>query len=71
MDIRTKAILSVMLIITILTSAFIFMSIQQQNAHLESVIKTKKDNATFLAENLQEHVFVTYKTRIVSLAIRY
>ena len=68
MDIRAKAILSVMLTITILTSVFVFMSIQQQNAHLDNDIRIKRENANFLAENLQEQVFVAYKSRIVSLA---
>ncbi|MDG4475484.1 ATP-binding protein [Thiovibrio frasassiensis] len=68
MDIRAKSILSVMLTITILTSVFVFMSIQQQNAQLDNDIRTKRENANFLAENLQDQVFIAYKSRIVSLA---
>ena len=68
MDIRAKAILSVMLTITILTSVFVFMSIQQQHGHLQNIIQTKQENAIFLAENLQEQSFSVYKSRIVSLA---
>ncbi len=68
MDIRAKAILSVMLTITILTSVFVFMSIQQQNGHLAGAIQTKQESAIFLAENMQEQVFATYKSRSVSLA---
>ncbi|MHB8223500.1 MAG: hypothetical protein ACYDHV_11715, partial [Desulfurivibrionaceae bacterium] len=68
MDIRAKAILSVMLTIAILTSIFVFMFIQQQNEHLAGAIQTKQENAAFLAENMQEQVFAAYKSRIVSLA---
>ncbi|MFA7348667.1 MAG: ATP-binding protein [Desulfurivibrionaceae bacterium] len=68
MDIRAKAILSVMLTITILTSIFVFMSIQQRNDHLQNVIQAKKESSNFLAENLQEQIFAAYKSRIVSLA---
>ena len=68
MDIRAKAILSVMLTITILTSIFVFMSIQQRNDHLQNVIQAKKESSNFLAENLQEQIFSAYKSRIVSLA---
>jgi len=68
MDIRAKAILSVMLTIAILTSIFVFMSIQQRNEHLASAIQTKQENAAFLTENMQEQVFAAYKSRIVSLA---
>ncbi|MGV1100551.1 ATP-binding protein [Thiovibrio sp. JS02] len=68
MDIRAKAILSVMLTITVLTGIFLFMSIQQHNAHLKAVLQTKKDSAHFLAETLQEQVFAAYKSRVVSLA---
>ncbi len=68
MDIRAKAILSVILTITILTSVFVFMSIQQRNGHLADAIQTKRETATFLAENMQEQVFAAYKSRIVSLA---
>jgi len=57
MDIRAKAILSVMLTITILTSIFVFMSIQQRNDHLQNVIQAKKESSNFLAENLQEQIF--------------
>jgi hypothetical protein len=67
MDIRAKAILSVMLTITILTSIFVFMSIQQRNDHLQNVIQAK-GSSNFLAENLQEQIFSAYKSRIVSLA---
>ena len=68
MDIRAKAILSAMLTFAILTSIFVFMSIQQRNGHLADAIQTKRENATFLAENMQEQVFAAYKSRIVSLA---
>jgi PAS domain S-box-containing protein len=68
MEIRAKAILSVMLTIAILTSIFVFMFIQQQNEHLAGAIQTKQENAAFLAENMQEQVFAAYKSRIVSLA---
>ena len=68
MNIRTKAILSVMLIITTLTVAFLYLSIRQQNTHLQRTIATKRANAQFLAQNLQEQIFAGYKARIVSLA---
>src|SRR3989338_4434401 len=68
MDIRAKAILSAMLTFAILTWIFVFMSIQQRNGHLADAIQTKRENATFLAENMQEQVFAAYKSRIVSLA---
>ena len=60
MDIRAKAILSAMLTFAILTSIFVFMSIQQRNGHLAGAIQTKRENATFLAENMQEQVFSAY-----------
>jgi len=68
MDIRAKAILSVILTISVLTALFVFMSIQQQNAHLKTILANKKESAHFLADNLQEQIFSAYKSRIVSLA---
>ncbi|MFZ5775233.1 MAG: ATP-binding protein [Thermodesulfobacteriota bacterium] len=68
MNIRTKAILSVMLIIATLAVVFAFLSIQQQHAHLHSVIAGKRENAKQLAANLQEQAYAPYKGRIVSLA---
>ena len=68
MHIRTKAILSVMLTTTVLTAVFIVMAIQQQNAHLKTIIDAKKKNSHFLADSIQKQIFAVYKSRIVSLA---
>ncbi|MFZ5764929.1 MAG: hypothetical protein ACOY4H_04945 [Thermodesulfobacteriota bacterium] len=68
MTIRAKAILSVTLTIGLLTAVFLALGIQQQNAHLRQLLTDKKSNAHFLADTLQEQIFTTYRTRIVSLA---
>lgn len=68
MNIRTKAILSVLLIITLLSTFYLTLSISQQRRQLQDDILTKKKTALFLTENLQEQAFAHYRTRIVSLA---
>ncbi|MFZ5758802.1 MAG: ATP-binding protein, partial [Thermodesulfobacteriota bacterium] len=68
MTIRAKAILSVTFTIGLLTAVFLALGIQQQNAHLRQLLEDKKSSAHFLADTLQEQIFTTYRTRIVSLA---
>ncbi len=68
MNIRTKAIILVLFLITCMTGAYLSISIKHQHQDLENKILTKKKSALFLAEMLQEQAFSNYRTRIVSLA---
>ncbi len=68
MNIRTKAIFTVLLIITILAGIYLTVSINHQRQDLANDILAKKKSALFLADNLQEQAFANYRTRIVSLA---
>lgn len=68
MNIRTKAILLVLFIITLLAGTYLALSISQQQQNLRDKIATKEKSANFLAKNLQEQAFAHYRTRIVSLA---
>ncbi|MBU1418475.1 MAG: response regulator [Proteobacteria bacterium] len=68
MNIRTKSILFVLLIITLLSTVYLTLSISHQRQDLNNKILAKEKSALFLAENLQEQAFAHYRTRIVSLA---
>lgn len=68
MTIRTKAILFVLLIISLLSTLFLSFTISHRQQDLSDKIEAKKKSALFLTENLQEQAFAHYRTRIVSLA---
>lgn len=68
MNIRTKSILFVLLIITLLSIVYLTLSISHQRQDLNDKILAKEKSALFLAENLQEQAFAHYRTRIISLA---
>ncbi len=68
MNIRFKAILTVLFIISLLAAVYLTISIKHQRQDLSDKILAKKKSALFLAENLQEQAFAHYRTRIVSLA---
>ncbi len=68
MTIRTKAITVVLLIIAVLAGVYLTISINHQRQDLHDEILAKKKSTVFLAENLQEHAFAHYRTRIISLA---
>lgn len=68
LNVRTKAILSVLGIIVVLSSVFLLLSIKHQKEELSRKIEEKKSTALRVAQNIQEHTFGPYKKRIVSLA---
>ena len=67
MSIRTKAIMSMMLLVSVLCGVFLYILYQQNQEKLDQLIEGKRTSANLLADTLLQQTKENYRLRIKSL----